>query len=78
MADKFQKVDEHAIKSAVMSKLNTLKNNFRRNLRKVNESIKSGKGADDDYKPCLTYFDLIKKHQKMLTIHEKLQALGTS
>ena len=38
-------------------KLNSLRSNFRAELRKVEKSEKSGAGTDDIYKPKLWYFD---------------------
>lgn len=43
----------------VKKKVDNIRASFRKELRKIRKSNKSGASADDPYKPTLWYFDLL-------------------
>lgn len=55
----FKSVDESASIDTVKNKLNNLRSSFRKELKKVNKSKKSGTGSEDVYTPTLWYFKLL-------------------
>ena len=57
LLDIYRKVVPGAKKADVLRKINTLRSSFRRELKKINESKKSGSGTDELYTPSLYYFD---------------------
>lgn len=48
-----------ATKDDLKKKLNSMRTCFRRELKKLSDSQKSGAGADDVYEPSLWYFDAL-------------------
>ena len=54
---KLKEVDADATKEAVKKKIDSLRAGYRRELKKVNISKRSGAGSDDVYIPNLWYFD---------------------
>ncbi|XP_063889616.1 uncharacterized protein LOC135116204 [Scylla paramamosain] len=57
LIDKIREIDLNATRATVTKKINSLRSNYRRELKKVMNSVKSGAGSDDVYKPSLWYFD---------------------
>ncbi|XP_045130420.1 LOW QUALITY PROTEIN: uncharacterized protein LOC123515665 [Portunus trituberculatus] len=57
LIDKIREIDPNATRATVTKKINSLCSNYRRELKKVMNSVKSGAGSDDVYKPSLWYFD---------------------
>lgn len=57
MIAKLKQVDNSATKDTVKKKIDSLRGCFRKELKKVNSSKKSGSGSDDIYKPHLWYFE---------------------
>ena len=53
----YRKLVPGASKADVLRKINTLRSSFRRELKKINDSKKSGSGTDELYTPSLYYFD---------------------
>ncbi|XP_074040986.1 uncharacterized protein [Leptinotarsa decemlineata] len=49
----------HANRDFVVKKIQSLKGSFRKELKKVMNSHRSGSGTDDIYKPNLWYYDLL-------------------
>jgi hypothetical protein len=49
--------DPRATKDSVRSKINNSRSTFRKELKEVTESKRSGASADDFYAPKLWYFD---------------------
>ncbi|CAL1672229.1 unnamed protein product [Lasius platythorax] len=56
---KFKEFDREATKNSIMKKMNSLKNCWRKENKKVRNSVKSGAGEDEIYQPKLWYFDLL-------------------
>lgn len=63
---KCKEIDSSATVKTVKQKIDSLRGAFRKELKKVKESSKSGAGTDDLYQPHLWYF----KHLVFLTDHE--------
>lgn len=59
LVKKFEEFDPSADRNTVIKKINGLRTVYKKELAKVNNSEKSGSGADDIYKPTLWYFDLL-------------------
>lgn len=59
LIEKYKEVDKAATKETVVKKINSIRTVYRKELLKVNKSIRSGAGDDDIYKPTLWYFDLL-------------------
>lgn len=59
LVKKYKEFDPSADRSTVVKKINALRTVYKKELAKVNNSLKSGAGADDVYKPSLWYFDLL-------------------
>ena len=57
LIDKIREIDPNATRATVTKKINSLRSNYRRELKKVMNSVKSGAGSDHVYKPSLWYFD---------------------
>lgn len=63
---KYKEVDADGTVKSVKQKIDSLRGAFRKELKKVKESLKSGTGSDDTYKPHLWYYDNLL----FLTDHE--------
>ncbi|XP_060844662.1 uncharacterized protein LOC132924394 isoform X2 [Rhopalosiphum padi] len=59
LVDKMKEIDPKANRDIVRAKINSLRTSYRRELKKVKSSQKSGAGADDIYEPSLWYFNEI-------------------
>lgn len=59
LVEKFKEIDVNASRETVVKKVNSLRSVYRKELAKVNKSIRSGAGEDEIYKPSLWYFDLL-------------------
>lgn len=59
LANKFREIDVTANRETVVKKINSLRSVYRKELAKINKSIRSGAGEDEIYKPSLWYFDLL-------------------
>lgn len=59
MVKKYKEFDPSADRNTVVKKINALRTVYKKELSKVNNSSKSGAGADEIYKPSLWYFDLL-------------------
>lgn len=57
LVEKLQKVEPHATRETVVKKINSLRSNFRKEVRKIEESKRSGKSADEIRVPSLWYFN---------------------
>ena len=55
---KYKEIDQAANRETVTKKINSLRSVYRKELGKLNKSIRSGAGDEDVYKPTLWYFDL--------------------
>ncbi|KAG8227155.1 hypothetical protein J437_LFUL001699 [Ladona fulva] len=53
---KLKEIDPKADRAAVHTKINALRTSYRRELKKISSSQKSGAGAEGIYKPSLWYF----------------------
>ena len=56
---KYKEWYTEATKDDLKKKLNSMRTCFRRELKKLSDSQKSGAGADDVYEPSLWYFDAL-------------------
>ncbi|KAL1489915.1 hypothetical protein ABEB36_013841 [Hypothenemus hampei] len=63
---KLRETDKDATIATVKKKIDSLRGSFRKELKKVKESYKSGAGTEETYKPHLWYYD----HLQFLTDQE--------
>ncbi|KAE9525968.1 hypothetical protein AGLY_013910 [Aphis glycines] len=56
LVEKMKEIDPKANRDLVRAKINSLRTSYRRELKKVKSSQKSGAGADDIYEPSLWYY----------------------
>lgn len=59
MVKKYKEIHPSADRNTVVKKIYALRTVYKKELSKVNNSSKSGAGADDIYNPSLWYFDLL-------------------
>lgn len=59
LAEKMQTVDRSANRETVVKKINSMRTTYRKELKKVLDSERSGAGADDIYVPHLWYYELL-------------------
>lgn len=59
LVKKMKEVDKNADRETVVKKLNNLRTTYRKELKKVNSSQRSGAGEDYIYVPHLWYFNLL-------------------
>ncbi len=59
LVKKCKEIDPDANKDYVSKKVNSFRTVFRKEIKKIKESEKSGAGADDVYTPTLWYFPLL-------------------
>jgi len=59
LAEKMKEIDPQANRDLVRNKINSLRTSYRRELKKIKSSQKSGAGTDDIYEPSLWYFNEI-------------------
>ncbi|KAL1513794.1 hypothetical protein ABEB36_003155 [Hypothenemus hampei] len=57
LIEKYKQIDPKANKETVKRKLNSLRTNYRKELKKVIASCRLGSGTDDIYVPSLWYFN---------------------
>lgn len=57
LVKKYREIDRNADRSTVVKKINSFRTVYKKELNKMNNSLKSGAGADDVYKPSLWYFE---------------------
>ncbi|KAL4091947.1 hypothetical protein QTP88_026546 [Uroleucon formosanum] len=57
LIEKYKEVDPNADKEIVKKKINSLRTNYQKELKKVKASYKSGSGTDDIYVPPLWYYN---------------------
>lgn len=60
LCSKLQEIDETATKETVVKKVDSLRSNFRKELKKIKESKRSGAGTDNVYIPKLWYFEKLQ------------------
>lgn len=73
LTEKLKTIDSNVDINATKKKINTLRSNYRRELKKVLASKKSGAGVEDIYVPSVWYFedlDFLRDHE--------IQIRGTS
>ncbi|XP_074027710.1 uncharacterized protein [Leptinotarsa decemlineata] len=56
---KLQEIEPNATKKTVKAKINSIRGSFRREMKKIEKSKRSGTGADDVYVTHLWYYDLL-------------------
>lgn len=59
LIEKMQTVDSIANRETVVKKINSMRTTYRKELKKVLDSERSGVGADEIYIPHLWYFELL-------------------
>lgn len=59
MIKKLQEVDNSATRDSVKKRIDSLRGCFRKELKKVMQSKKSGSGTEDIYKPHLWYYEYL-------------------
>ena len=65
LAEKLKEIDPSADINTNKKKLNTLRSNYRRELKKVIASKKSGASTDDIYLPSVWYFEELEFSRKI-------------
>lgn len=56
---KLQEIEPNATKKTVTAKINSIRGSFRREMKKIEDSKRSGMGADELYVTHLWYYDLL-------------------
>ncbi|XP_031333976.1 uncharacterized protein LOC116163988 [Photinus pyralis] len=59
LIEKLKEIDPSCTKSTVLKKINNLRSSFRKEAKKVKDSMRTGSGADEVYHPKLWYYDLL-------------------
>ena len=59
LLEKLKEIDSSATKSSVVKNINNLRSSYRKEFKKVKDSMKSGTGADEVYEPKLWYYKLL-------------------
>jgi len=59
LVEKLKEIDSSATKSVVVKKINNLRSSYRKELKKIKESTRTGSGADDVYQPKLWYYNML-------------------
>lgn len=59
LIEKMKEVDESANRDAVVKKNNSLRSAYRKEIKKIKDSERSGAGKEEVYTPHLWYFDEI-------------------
>jgi hypothetical protein len=57
LIEKLKVIEPDASRENVVKKINNLRSTFRKELKKVNDSKRSGSSGDDVYAPSLWYFN---------------------
>jgi len=60
LVNKQQEIESNATKDSVIKKINNLRSAYRKENKKIKQSIKFGTSADTVYKPKLWYFSLLR------------------
>lgn len=60
LLQKYKEIDEGASVQTVKNKIDSMRASFRRELKKIKESQRSGAGEDEVYTPHLWYFEHLK------------------
>lgn len=59
LIEKMQTVDKNANRETVVKKINSMRTTYRKELKKVLDSERSGAGEDEIYVPHLWYYELL-------------------
>lgn len=59
LVEKMRSVDESANRETVVKKINSMRTTYRKELKKVLDSERSGTGTDDVHVPHLWYYELL-------------------
>lgn len=57
LLNKYKEVDQSATIQTVKTKIDSLRGSFRKEIRKIKDSLRSGAGEDEVYKPHLWYYE---------------------
>lgn len=60
LVEKMKEVEPLANKESAIKKINNMRSSFRKELKKIKESMRTGSGADEVYQPKLWYFELLR------------------
>ncbi|XP_067135388.1 uncharacterized protein [Centruroides vittatus] len=60
LIEKLKEIEPNANKESVVKKINNIRSAYRKEIKKIKASIKSGAGTEDIYKPKLWYFELLR------------------
>lgn len=55
----YKKIEPDASVDKLKSKINSIRTSYRRELKKLNDSVKSGAGEEDIYTPSIWYFSYL-------------------
>ncbi|KAJ4447226.1 hypothetical protein ANN_09229 [Periplaneta americana] len=59
LLEKYKEADEDANMSVLKKKIENMRTSYRRELKKVKASVRTGAGTEDIYTPTLWYFELL-------------------
>lgn len=59
LVHKLKEKDDGATRDTVTKKINNMRSSFRKELKKVESSMRSGVSTEDIYHPSLWYYDLL-------------------
>lgn len=60
LVEVWKEVDANCTKATVLKKINNLRSSYRKELKKVRESTRSGSSREDVYIPKLWYYNLLQ------------------
>lgn len=60
LIEKLKTIEPNASKDTVIKKINNLRSAYRKEIKKIKASMKSGAAGDSIYKPKLWYFYLLR------------------
>lgn len=59
LVSKLKEIEPNADRELVIKKINNIRSAYRRQLKKVNQSMHTGAGSDEIYTPTLWYYNLL-------------------
>ena len=57
LVNKLKEIEPSSTKKSVVTRINSMRSNYRKELKKLKASMRTGSGANEVYKPTLWYFN---------------------